>query len=187
MMEAANDNEFVPFQKIPRLRRGCVITEKLDGTNAQVFVADDGTVRAGSRNRWISPEADNFGFAGWVAKHADELRALGPGRHYGEWYGVGIQRGYGLTERRFALFNTGRWSDAAERPACCDAVPVLYAGQFTTDAVESAVDSLRAGRTVAVPGFMRPEGVIIFLTAARALHKVLLENDDISKSEAEAA
>jgi RNA ligase len=182
---AANDNDFMPFQKIPRLRRGCIITEKIDGTNAQVFVGEDGSVRAGSRNRWITPEADNFGFAGWVAKHADILRELGPGRHYGEWYGLGVQRGYGMTERRFALFNTGRWS--TERPACCDVVPVLYAGQFTTEVVDTVVEDLRREGSRAEPGFMKPEGVIVFLTAARTIYKVLLENDDISKSEAEAA
>jgi hypothetical protein len=30
--------EFKEFQKIPRLRRDCVITEKLDGTNAQICI-----------------------------------------------------------------------------------------------------------------------------------------------------
>jgi hypothetical protein len=30
--------EFVEFQKIPRLKREIVITEKIDGTNAQVFI-----------------------------------------------------------------------------------------------------------------------------------------------------
>lgn len=39
------------------------LTEKIDGTNAQVYIADDGRVVAGSRTRWISPEDDNFGFA----------------------------------------------------------------------------------------------------------------------------
>jgi hypothetical protein len=57
-----------------------VITEKLDGTNAQIFIADDGEVIAGSRNRWITPLNDNFGFARWVFENEDALRALGP-RH----------------------------------------------------------------------------------------------------------
>lgn len=34
--------EFEAFQKIPRLRRDCVITEKLDGTNAQVHITEGG-------------------------------------------------------------------------------------------------------------------------------------------------
>ena len=174
--------DFIPFPKIPRLKRGCVITEKLDGTNAQVVVGEDGTVRAGSRNRWITPEDDNFGFARWVAEHADGLRELGPGQHFGEWWGLGIQRGYNLHERRFSLFNAGRWSNG--RPACCGVVPVLYAGDFSTNAVDETIAALKAEGSRAVPGFMKPEGIIVYMTAARHTYKVLCENDEISKSEA---
>lgn len=176
-------NDFVPFQKIPRLKRGCIITEKLDGTNAQIVIDEDGSVRAGSRNRWITPEDDNFGFAGWVKKNEDELRKLGTGQHFGEWWGVGIQRGYGLSERRFSLFNTGRWSDVSVRPACCDVVPVLYSGDFASEVVDWVIDTLRETGSQAEPNFMQPEGVIVYMTAARHLYKVLLENDTISKTE----
>ena len=34
--------EFQPFPKIPRLSREIVITEKIDGTNAQILITDDG-------------------------------------------------------------------------------------------------------------------------------------------------
>src|SRR5438105_574341 len=105
---------FKEFQKIPRLFREVVITEKIDGTNAQILIvetreapgaayfsgpkcrtcgdlfsdperdcpspsgsvpfADCGrgghmfdapglALYAGSRNRFITPEKDNFGFA----------------------------------------------------------------------------------------------------------------------------
>jgi hypothetical protein len=121
-----SDAEFVPFPKMARLSREIIITEKLDGTNAQVFIGEDGLIRAGSRTRWITPEDDNYGFARWVHNHADELRGLGPGRHFGEWWGQGIQRNYSLTEKRFSLFNVSRWGE--ERPACCHVVPVLYRG-----------------------------------------------------------
>lgn len=173
--------DFIPFPKIPRLKRGCVITEKLDGTNAQVVVGEDGTVRAGSRNRWITPEDDNYGFAGWVKRNEDELRNLGVGQHFGEWWGNGIQRGYGLKEKRFSLFNSGRWSDAEKRPACCGVVPVLYAGEFSSDTVDKVVAELKAGGSAAAPGFMQPEGVIVFMTASHHLYKVLAENDDTPK------
>ena len=172
-------DEFIPFPKIPRLKRGCVITEKIDGTNAQVVVGEDGTVRAGSRNRWITPENDNFGFARWVAEHADGLRELGPGQHFGEWWGLGIQRGYDLTERRFSLFNAGRWS--SERPECCHVVPVLYAGDFSTDAVDDTLAKLKETGSIARPGFMKPEGIVIYMTAARHTYKVLAENDNEPK------
>ena len=46
--------EFEEFPKVPRLSRGCVITEKIDGTNAQVMVDEDGTVTAASRTRIIT-------------------------------------------------------------------------------------------------------------------------------------
>lgn len=169
------------YPKIPRLVRGCVITEKIDGTNALVSVSETGEIRAGSRSRWITPEADNFGFARWVQEHADELRKLGPGLHYGEWWGLGIQRGYGLHERRFSLFNSGRWS--SERPACCHVVPVLYAGVFDMSAVSATVAALRVTGSVAAPGFPAPEGVIVYHKAAGKLFKVMCENDANPKGE----
>lgn len=173
--------DFKPFPKIPRLKRGCVITEKIDGTNAQVVVDAEGNVRAGSRNRWINPGDDNYGFARWVYDHEEELRTLGVGQHFGEWWGNGIQRGYGLKDKRFSLFNTGRWSNKDERPVCCDVVPVLYAGEFSSDTVDSVLDNLKEAGSLAAPGFMKPEGVIVFLPAANNFYKVLAENDNVPK------
>lgn len=43
--------EFNGFPKIARLSRECVITEKIDGTNAQIFITDYGDIYFGSRNR----------------------------------------------------------------------------------------------------------------------------------------
>ncbi len=175
--------EFVAFDKIPRLRRGCTITEKIDGTNAQVYIPeDDGPILAGSRNRWITPEADNFGFAAWVRDNADELRKLGPGRHYGEWWGAGIQRRYGLTEKRFSLFNTSRWCDETGNPlptlpACCSVVPILHHGTFSDTAVGMCLDTLRNQGSLAAPGFMNPEGIVVYHHASRTLHKVTLGDD----------
>ncbi len=166
---------FEAFPSIPRIKRGCVVTEKIDGTNAQVYVGEDGIVLAGSRNRWITVEDDNYGFARWVADHVDELRMLGPGRHFGEWWGAGIQRRYGLTEKRFSLFNAGRWS--SERPACCHVVPTIYAGEFSVETVDGQLAKLKAEGSVAAPGFMDPEGIVIYMTAARALYKATLDGD----------
>ena len=172
--------EFQPFPKMPRLSREIIITEKLDGTNAQVFIGEDGEIRAGSRTRWITPEDDNHGFAKWVEAHKDELLELGPGRHFGEWWGCGIQRKYGQPVKRFSLFNVSRWSDT--RPACCDVVPVMYRGDFDTAAVEIALDALRAHGSLAAPGFMQPEGIIVFHVAANVGFKKTLEKDDMPKS-----
>jgi hypothetical protein len=174
--------DFVPFPKIARLSREIIVTEKIDGTNSQIFIGDDGSIRAGSRNRWLSLTDDNFGFARWVEKHRDELLALGPGRHFGEWWGSGIQRGYGLAkgEKRFSLFNVARWAD--ERPPCCDIVPLLYRGQFSQEAIDDALTALRERGSQASPGFMRPEGVIVFHVAANIGFKKTLERDEEPKS-----
>ena len=65
---------------------------KLDGTNASVWVGNDGTVQCGSRNRTLSEGADNAGFHAWVNSDdpvAKTLRmAVKAVPHltlYGEW------------------------------------------------------------------------------------------------------
>lgn len=174
-----SDIEFREFRKIPRLNREVVVTEKIDGTNGCVVVTEEGIVSAQSRSRIITPETDNFGFAGWVHKHRGQLAELGPGYHYGEWWGVGIQRGYGLTERRFSLFNVSRWTVA--RPVCCDVVPVLYRGMSLNDGVNVALHALRERGSIAAPGFMKPEGVIAYHTAGNLYFKATIEKDEEHK------
>ncbi len=173
--------EFIPFPKMPRLSREIVVTEKLDGTNAQVYISEWGELFTGSRNRWIYPGDDNYGFSAWAHANGEELLKLGPGRHFGEWWGAGIQRRYGLAEKRFSLFNVGRWS-SDNVPACCSVAPVLYSGEFTTAAVEAIIESLRVNGSVAAPGFMDPEGIIVFHTAAREAFKKTLRDDESPKS-----
>lgn len=172
--------DFVPFPKMPRLTRECIITEKLDGTNACIRITEDGEFLTGSRTRWITPYDDNYGFARWAHERKSELMALGVGTHFGEWWGAGIQRRYGLTEKRFSLFNVARWSD--ERPECCHVVPVLYRGEFDTRAVEQALSSLRESGSLAAPGFMKPEGVVVFHVAGNFGFKKTLEGDEQPKS-----
>lgn len=174
--------EFQPFPKIARLNRDCIITEKLDGSNAQVCIDENGEVLAGSRSRWITPgkSTDNFGFAAWVQDNVEELRKLGPGSHFGEWWGSGVQRGYGLTTKRFSLFNAERWTDEI-RPDCCSVVPVLYRGPFSTFEVDEQVRRLREYGSVAAPGFLKPEGVIVWHAAARSMFKVTLDKDSEPK------
>lgn len=179
--EAAEVAVFEEWPKIPRLRRTIVVTEKIDGTNAQVHILEDGRVLAGSRNRYVTVDNDNAGFAKWVKAHEEELRSLGPGRHYGEWWGAGIQRRYGLTEKRFSLFNTRRWDmTKTAPPPCCLIVPQLYIGE-DHGMIDSCLDKLRQNGSVAAPGWMSPEGVVVYHTAAQSMFKVLLENDDKPK------
>lgn len=174
--------EFQSFQKIARLSREIIVTEKIDGTNGQVYVGEDGLVLAGSRSRWITPADDNAGFARWVCENKEELReVLGPGRHFGEWWGSGIQRRYGLSEKRFSLFNVERWGTGV-LPSCCHVVPTLYRGPFHLSQIEFCLDQLKREGSVAAPGFMRPEGVVIYHTAGRHLYKKTIEKDDEPKS-----
>jgi hypothetical protein len=183
--------EFKEFLSIARLSREMVVTEKIDGTNAQVHVTEDGRIFAGSRNRWITPEADNFGFARWVQQYGEELRQLGPGSHYGEWWGSGIQRGYGLEkgEKRFSLFNVARWADdrdrekyPVDRPPCCHVVPILYRGLFDSRDVDENLERLQAHGSYAAKGFMKPEGVVVFHVASGQLFKKTLDKNDGHKS-----
>lgn len=192
--------EFQEFPKMARLTRECIITEKIDGTNAQIAINDTGQMFVGSRTRWLSAEADNFGFFKWAMEHRDELLQLGPGRHFGEWWGGKIQRGYGLTEKRFSLFNTIRWvahdvepqpiTSADPRivkmqervPACCHVVPVLYRGLFSPIHADNMIAKLRAEGSMAAPGYMNPEGIVVYHVAANVGFKKTLEKDDQPKS-----
>lgn len=214
------DNDFTDFPKMARLSRECIITEKIDGTNAQIYIAPLGPLdqipehslgvfdiggalhylAAGSRTRWITPQDDNFGFAGWVARNFDQLKTLGAGRHFGEWWGAGIQRKYNMDEKRFSLFNVSRWclhgstpnkiDNADPRivklqdvlPPCVGLVPVLFRGEFTTGACEVALDQLRSFGSCAKSGFMKPEGIVCFHVAANAGFKKTLERDEAPKS-----
>lgn len=196
--------EFVEFHKIARLSRPCVVTEKIDGTNGVIYIGEDGLFVAGSRTQWLTDEKpDNHGFRAWCYANKDALMTLGPGTHYGEWWGSGIQRGYGLSkgEKRFSLFNVKRWAlygtepqlipsnnPKAEPkyqgvlPACVGLVPVLWRGPFDPVEIERVLGELAAKGSVAAPGFMRPEGVVIFHVAQGHLFKKTIEKDDEPKS-----
>lgn len=176
--------EFTPFPKIARLSREVIVTEKIDGTNAQILITEDGQIFAGSRTRWIKPSDDNYGFAKWVEEHKQELLRLGVGRHFGEWWGNGIQRGYGLPngEKRFSLFNVNRWSFCDSLPSCVSLVPLLYRGLFDTQKIDECLLNLAKYGSLAAPGFMKPEGVVVFHIAANIGFKKTIEKDEEPKS-----
>lgn len=204
--------EFQAWPKTPRLNRDITITEKIDGTNAavivqevsaslatpylegyppepDVFMVGDRAFRVGaqSRKRIITPGDDNFGFARWVRENAADLAAvLGEGYHYGEWWGSGIQRGYGLPkgEKRFSLFNVHRYEgswDPEDAPQGLDVVPTLYQGPFDQWEINLSLSWLRGQGSKAALGFDRPEGVIVYHSASKQVYKVLLEDDDKPK------
>ena len=174
--------KFKEFNKIARLSRDCVITEKIDGTNAQIYITEDGQFLTGSRTRWITPEDDNYGFSKWANENKEELMKLGVGSHFGEWWGCGIQRKYNMQEKRFYLFNVHKWSDDTVRPKCCGVVPVLYKGLFTFEAIDRCLSELKINGSKASPGFMKPEGIVIYHTASKTLFKKTIEKDEEPKS-----
>lgn len=182
-IEGTPEIPFVEFPKISRFSREVVVTEKLDGTNAQIYIDDKGeNIYAGSRNKWITPTDDNMGFAKWVLKNREELLKMGPGSHFGEWWGLGIQRGYGQKEKRFSLFNVHRWGPDATRPPCCGVVPELWRGNMDDLDADKLILNLKENGSKAAPGFMKPEGIVIFCTAGGQLFKKTIEKDESPKS-----
>jgi hypothetical protein len=190
--------EFTEFPKIARLSRECTITEKIDGTNGSIYIGENGEYLIGSRTQWITPERDNHGFAQWATEHKDELLKMGIGQHFGEWWGSGIQRGYGLPkgEKRWSLFNTRRWAMQGSElkqyptedpnvfksqeycPACCYVVPILYEGVFDTFLMEGLLRKMKEQGSIASKGFMKPEGIVIWHKAAQIYFKKTIEKDD---------
>jgi hypothetical protein len=204
--------QFRGWPKISRLNRECIVTEKIDGTNAAIIISNEyvpyGTgadeivnggiviypsdhtypvwVGAQSRKNLISPEKDNFGFARWVRENAPALvDALGEGYHFGEWWGSGIQRGYGLEKgvKRFSLFNVKRfrefWPSNGQEDSLLYTVPVIdEIPSLSSPIVQSSVEDLRTHGSAASPGFMNPEGVVVFHSASQTCYKVMLDNDE---------
>lgn len=212
---------FTKFDSIPRLRRDMIVTEKLDGTNAQVLILDERAdgylgrpdvepivhtgslfLYAGSRKQFITPDSDNYGFARWVWHNSEELLTLGAGHHFGEWWGQGIQRKYGMTHKVWSLFNRKRWHTAASgtwtapataevkstlAPECCNVVPILGWGTFDLDIVDVCLHHLEKTGSVAAPGFMKPEGVVVWHRAANQLFKQTILNDGVPKGQVSGA
>lgn len=195
--------EFRKFPKIARLHRDIIITEKIDGTNACVVIApfseapfqceplavvvdgpgavDSMAIWAQSRKRTLSLSSDNYGFAHWVYENARDLTKLGPGYHFGEWWGSGIQRGYGLEkgEKRFSLFNVS--IDPETVPDCCSLVPVLAKCTFDYDKIMRALTELDENGSLAAPGFKPAEGIVVYHAHAKKAFKVTIEDDDLPK------
>jgi len=198
--------EFLEFPKMARWSRDIIITEKIDGTNGQIAIelhdesawagnppmatvdVNDVTydIWAGSKNRWVYPggSRDNMGFAQYVSQNADQLAViLGVGRHYGEWWGPGIQRGYGQKDKQFSLLNVTRWADLPVNGGLVNKVPVLYKGQNLRGIVEYTLEELEKTGSLASPGFMRPEGIVWWHTAGNVGFKKTFENDEKGKGQ----
>lgn len=176
--------EFKAWPKIPRLvNEQYYITEKIDGTNACVIIQKDcghhtggrveTNIGAQSRSRIIVPGDDNFGFAQWVQENREDLLKLGEGYHYGEWWGQGIQRGYGLDHKRFSLF--AWWTPEENMPDCCHRIPLLTSDPVEGTEVQSVIDKLKSEGSVAAPGFMQIEGVVVTSRYYKASYKIIVD------------
>lgn len=164
--------EFKPWPKIPRYKNEkIIITEKIDGTNGCIIVTEHGDVFAQSRNRILTPDCsdDNFGFGGWVAANKSDLFHLGVGYHFGEWWGLGIQRRYGMKQKIFSLFNIYR--PAETLPECVRNVPLLG------EDIDAALAILKTQGSQAAPGYMNPEGVVVYSSLHKTRYKIIINED----------
>jgi len=184
----SNELAFEKFPSIKRLKRACVISEKIDGTNSQIAFDADGHILCGSRNRAITPEQDNYGFSTWAYKNKEALfEILGEGRHYGEWWGQGVQRRYDMDHKCFSLFNTLRWQiEDLESIPQLSVVPVLYAGDFSTNIIDKTMDALWESGSIASKGFAKPEGVVVYHSQIKQMFKITFDHDQYGKQSEEA-
>lgn len=158
-----------------------------DMTTAHGFVV---RVTAQSRKRLIYPGkgTDNYGFAEWVRSYASDIAdVLGPGLHYGEWWGAGINRNYGEAARHFSLFNTDkhRALDVTIGGSRVRPVPVLYQGPFRESEITGWLARLaQHGSIASTTPFDDPEGICVWHSQTRSVFKVTLDNNDAGKWEA---
>jgi hypothetical protein len=129
------------------------------------------------------------------------VTGLGVGIHFGEWWGKGIQRNYGMNEKVFSLFNTKRWisvpsaevgmvfkdvvtgKDRYVVPHCCNVVPVLYEGPFDQSIINEALAALADTGSAAVPMWKPAEGIVVYHKAANQCFKATIEGDESPKSQ----
>lgn len=144
------DNAFYHNKPVPLVKfRGTV---KIHGTNAAV--ATNGTeVWCQSRERIITPQDDNAGFAMWhhgkrevFNQMFDVIRktyAIKDIQIFGEWAGGSIQKGVGMNKlpKLFIVFGihlgdheTGQWVHHSmfERLILTNGTDIFYSGQFKT-------------------------------------------------------
>jgi len=179
-------DDFKKFKKILLIGKlYMTITQKIHGSNAQIHIYKDENndlqILAGCRTRYIDPSDDNYGFARFVYANKDALiSGLGEGRHYGEWAGPGINSGEGLSDKTLCLFDWRRWQDK-ELPAGIRTVPLLYTGKISLDAINETMQMLKAQGSLLVPGYMKPEGIVIELDGQ--LYKNVFDEEEVKWKE----
>jgi hypothetical protein len=61
-------------------------------------------------------------------------------------------------------------------------VPVLIRETFNTEAIQRCLEVLREHGSYAAPGFMKPEGVVVYHIAGGVGFKKTLDKDDVPKA-----
>jgi len=97
----------------------------------------------------------------------------------------GVWESSGSTRKRAKDFHCSIRSSGATQ---IRAQPVvLYEGMFDQSAIERAVENLGKYGSKAAPGFMNPEGIIIYHQAAKLYFKKTLVGDEKPKGSTEAS
>ena len=192
--------KFIPWPKTPRWSNETItVTEKIDGTNAQINITycgkgvnwngeveplavrtlengDQQILQAGSRNRWLTVQDDNFGFAKWCVENQTGLFDIFQhGRIYGEWWGQGIQRGYDCPGKLFSMFNTRFPIERCSSVEGLTVVPVLYEGKYSDEVIKDLANDLVKNGSRASPGFMKVEGLCIYMHSTDRVYKVVID------------
>ena len=129
---------------------------KLHGSNAAMVCRPDG-IRAQSRNREITPDDDNLGFAAFAydearraavrtleheLREATKLERDRPLALFGEWIGPGVQKGVGVAQlpaRQWVLFAVATRDDDDDERKTYFEVPSL-GERFAELGIYSIVD-----------------------------------------------
>lgn len=184
-----SEQEFKSWREIDKFQGvHVIITEKIHGSNAQILVYRDesGALKAlaGSRTQFLDPWGrDNFGFAKYVMAHEAQIcEQLGEGRHYGEWVGPGVNSDYGLKDKHLVLFDFRRHPkekfEAGQMPPNMLPIPVLYDGPYAPGIEDKVMDGLKANGSVLSPGFMKPEGVVLFFPQFGSMKKKVFKAEE---------
>ena len=168
-MSTANYSSFPSIERLENIY--CVISEKIDGTNGLIEI-NETNVRFGSRNRYISFSDDNAGFANFFkdyeARFKDAAKDITtdksyPLRIYGEWFGRGIQRGYGLKDKFFMPFSSFYSEKLIEYQVPNVITPnIMYTGKFSMEVVDTCMQQLKLNGSGVVKDYKQPEGIVIF-------------------------
>lgn len=177
--------KYPSFNKIERLENiYCIISEKIDGTNGLIEINYD-SVKFGSKNRYLESHEDNAGFMNFYSYHKNifintakelnekEIEISGetltkyeeiyPIHIYGEWFGKGIQRGYGLDKKFFMPFNPEYAELLIEHEVPHIVRPyILYEGKFSEKVATSSMHFLKEEGSYVIPKYMKPEGIVIY-------------------------